>query len=260
MRDRHEDYKKRETILMSQRISEETGNTEHAHNSEHDLSHLPQLPPGVYIPAPTQTPRRKTRWSDAIDIIFEKDPACRNIFEALLYQSLWAIIYHRIAHALYNAHIPFLPRLISQFARFITGGIEIHPGAQIGKRFFIDHGAGVVLRETTVIGNNVMLYHQVTLGATGWWRRGPGRLQKRHPTIEDDVTIGVGAAILGPITIGRGSKIGAMALVLESVPPNSVVASKPAELLVKGGEALEKHQELTQGWNSNDPWEMDYQI
>jgi len=106
----------------------------------------------------------------------------------------------------------------------------------------------------------VMLYHQVTLGATGWWRRSPGRLQKRHPTIEDDVTIGVGAAILGPITIGKGSKIGAMALVFESVPPNSVVASKPAELLVKGGEALEKHQELTQGWSGNDSWEMDYQI
>ncbi len=113
-----------------------------------------------------------------------------------------------------------------------------------------------MIGETTEIGNNVMLYHQVTLGATGWWRPGPGRLQKRHPTIEDDVTIGVGAAILGPITIGRGSKIGAMALVLESVPPNSVVAAKPAELLVKSGEPLEKHQELTQGWNG----EMDYQI
>ncbi|TMB84114.1 MAG: serine O-acetyltransferase, partial [Chloroflexi bacterium] len=111
-------------------------------------------------------------WPDAIDIIFEKDPACRNIFEALLYQSLWAIFYHRIAHALYKAHIPFLPRFISQFARLITGGIEIHPGAQIGKRFFIDHGAGIVIGETTIIGDNVMLYHQVTLGATGWWRRG----------------------------------------------------------------------------------------
>src|SRR5437763_6359340 len=241
---------------MSQRISEGTDHNEQARNVEPDLAQLPQLPPGVLMPAPTKTPRRKTRWSDAIDVIFEKDPACRNIFEALLYQSLWAIIYHRIAHALYNAHIPFLPRLISQFARFITGGIEIHPGAQIGKRFFIDHGAGVVIGETTVIGNNVMLYHQVTLGATGWWRRSPGRLQKRHPTIEDDVTIGVGAAILGPITIGKGSKIGAMALVLESVSPNSVVASKPAELLVKGGETLVKHQELTQGWSG----EMDYQI
>src|SRR5229473_6252347 len=241
---------------MSQRISEEAGNNERIQNSDPDLAQLPELPPGVSIAAPGQTPRRKTRWPDAIDVIFEKDPACRNIFEALLYQSLWAIIYHRIAHALYIAHIPFVPRLISQLARLLTGGIEIHPGAQIGKRFFIDHGAGVVIGETTVIGNNVMLYHQVTLGATGWWRPGPGRRQKRHPTIEDDVTIGVGAAILGPITVGRGSKIGAMALVLESVSPNSVVAAKPAELLVKGGETLEKHQELTQGWSG----EMDYQI
>ncbi len=242
---------------MSQRIPEETSkNNRSSSNDEPDLEQLPELPPGVYIPAPTTTPRRRTPWPDAIDVIFEKDPACQNIFEALLYQSLWAIIYHRIAHALYKMRIPFLPRLISQIARFFTGGIEIHPGAQIGRRFFIDHGAGVVIGETTVIGNNVMLYHQVTLGATGWWRPGPGRRQKRHPTVEDDVTIGVGAAILGPITIGRGSKIGAMALVLESVPPNSVVAAKPAELLVKSGEPLVKHQELTQGWNG----EMDYQI
>ena len=243
-------------MSMSQRIPEETSKNNRISNDEPDIAQLPELPPGVYIPAPTATPRRRTPWPDAIDVIFEKDPACRNIFETLLYQSLWAIIYHRIAHFLYKMHIPFLPRLISQFARFVTGGIEIHPGAQIGRRFFIDHGAGVVIGETTVIGNNVMLYHQVTLGATGWWRPGPGRRQKRHPTIEDDVTIGVGAAILGPITIGRGSKIGAMALVLESVPPNSVVAAKPAELLVKSGEPLVKHQELTQGWNG----EMDYQI
>ncbi|GER82978.1 hypothetical protein KTAU_16150 [Thermogemmatispora aurantia] len=221
---------------------------------ETDLSQLPEVPPGMLIPAPSSTPRKRTRWPDAIDVIFEKDPACNNIFEALLYQGLWAIFFHRIAHFLYNLHIPVIPRLISQFARLVTGGIEIHPGAKIGKRFFIDHGAGVVIGETAEIGNNVMLYHQVTLGATGWWRPGPGRKQKRHPTIEDDVTIGVGAAILGPITIGRGSKIGAMALVLESVPPNSVVAAKPAELLVKSGEPLAKHEELTQGW------EMDYQI
>jgi serine O-acetyltransferase len=223
---------------------------------EADLLSLPKLPPGVAIPAPSMIPRQRTRWPDAIDVIFEKDPACRNIFEAIVYPGLWAILYHRVAHALYNAHIPFIPRLISQFARFITGGIEIHPGAQIGKRFFIDHGAGVVIGETTSIGNNVMLYHQVTLGATGWWRPGPGRKQKRHPTIEDDVTIGVGAAILGPIVIGKGSQIGAMAMVFESVPANSVVAAKPAELLVKGGETLKQHQELTQGWNG----EMDYQI
>ena len=230
------------------------------HNEETDLTHLPELPPGVSIPVPGKAPRRRTPWPNDIDVIFEKDPACRNIFEALLYQGLWAIFYHRIAHALYKAHVPFLPRLVSQFARFMTNGIEIHPGAQIGERFFIDHGAGVVIGETAIIGNNVMLYHQVTLGATGWWRRGPGRKQKRHPTIEDNVTIGVGAAILGPITIGTGSTIGAMALVLESVPPNSVVASKPAELLIKGGERLEKHEELSQGWNGTDPWEIDYQI
>ena len=215
---------------MSQQISEEANNNRLSQSTETEaeLAQLPELPPGIYIPAPSSTPHRKTRWPDAIDVIFEKDPACRNIFEALLYQSLWAIFYHRIAHALYKAHVPFLPRFISQFARLMTGGIEIHPGAQIGKRFFIDHGAGIVIGETAIIGNNVMLYHQVTLGATGWWRRGPGRLQKRHPTIEDDVTIGVGAAILGPITIGKGSKIGAMALVLESVPHTSVVASTPA--------------------------------
>lgn len=235
-------------------ISKESEANQQAYDA--DLAQLPQLPPGIYIPAPTRTPRRRTRWPDAIDVIFEKDPACRNIFEALTYPGLWATIYHRIAHALYKSHIPVLPHIISQFARAVTGGIEIHPGAQIGKRFFIDHGAGVVIGETTIIGDNVMLYHQVTLGATGWWRPSPGRKQKRHPTIENDVTIGVGAAILGPITIGHGSKIGAMAMVQESVPPNSVVASKPAELLMKGGAPLEKHEELTQGWNG----EMDYQI
>ena len=247
----------------SQGISDDGGSSnalEQEQQLDVDLAMLPELPPGVFIPAPSRTPRRRTRWPDAIDVIFEKDPACSNIIEALLYQGLWAILYHRLAHALYNAHVPLLPRLISQFARWITGGIEIHPGAQIGKRFFIDHGAGVVIGETAVIGDNVMLYHQVTLGTTGWWRPSPGRKQKRHPTIEDDVSIGVGAAILGPITVGRGSRIGGMTLLLESVPPNSVVASKPAELLVKGGEALKKHQDLSQGWNGTDPWEIDYQI
>ncbi len=227
---------------------------EQAINGEVDIAALPELPPGMFIPAPTASPRHRTIWPDTIDVIFEKDPACNSIFEALLYQGLWALLFHRLAHKLYTAHVPLIPRIISQFARIVTGGIEIHPGAQIGKRFFIDHGAGVVIGETAIIGDNVMLYHQVTLGATGWWRPGPGRKQKRHPTIEDDVTIGVGAAILGPITIGQGSRIGGMTLVLESVPPNSVVVSKPAEMLVKGGETLARHQELTQGW------EMDYQI
>jgi serine O-acetyltransferase len=238
---------------MSQRLPDETSDVS---PGDDELSQLPELPPGLFIPVPGRMPRRRTIWPDAIDVIFEKDPACKNIFEALFYQSFWAVLYHRAAHALYTWHVPVLPRLISQFARFITGGIEIHPGAQIGRRFFIDHGAGVVIGETAVIGRNVMLYHQVTLGATGWWRPDPAHLRKRHPTIEDDVTIGVGAAILGPVTIGRGSHIGAMALVLESVAPHSVVAAKPAELLMEGGKPLVQHQELTQGWNG----EMDYQI
>ncbi len=193
--------------------------------------------------------RRRFRWPDAIDVIFEKDPAALNIFEVLMYQGLHAILLHRVAHALYRAHIPILPRMISQFARLWTGGIEIHPGARIGKRFFIDHGSGIVIGETAEIGDNVMLYHQVTLGATGWWKNmGPNRRVKRHPTIEDNVTIGCGASILGPVTVGRNSKIGAMALVLEDVPPDSVVVAKPAELLMLRGKPLEQHQELTQGW------------
>ena len=204
---------------------------------------------------PAAQPRQRTPWPDVIDVIFEKDPAARNIFEVLLYQGLHAILFHRVAHALYRAHIPILPRLISQIARLLTGGIEIHPGASIGKRFFIDHGSGIVIGETAEIGDNVMLYHQVTLGATGWWKNtGPNRRVKRHPTIEDNVTIGCGASILGPVTVGRNCKIGAMALVLEDVEPDSVVVAKPAELLVVRGKTLAHHQELTQGW------EPDYQI
>ena len=183
--------------------------------------------------------RRRTRWPDAIDVVFEKDPAARNVFEVLTYQGLHAIAIHRVAHALYRMRVPLLPRLISQIARVLTGGIEIHPGARIGKRFFIDHGTGVVIGETAEIGDNVMLYHQVTLGATGWWKhRDDGRV-KRHPTIEDNVTIGVGASILGPITIGHDSKIGAMALVLESLPPHSVVTAQPAMLLTQRGKGRE---------------------
>ena len=194
---------------------------------------------GLRPPASRPAPRKRTRWPDAIDVVFEKDPAACTIFEVLTYQGLHAIFYHRIAHALSVRRIPFLPRLISQFARLATGGIEIHPGARIGKRFFIDHGTGVVIGETAEIGDNVMLYHQVTLGATGWWKhRGDGRV-KRHPTIEDNVTIGVGASILGPITIGHDSKIGAMALVLQSLPPHSVVVAQPAQLVHRQGEKTE---------------------
>jgi serine O-acetyltransferase len=168
---------------------------------------------------------------DDISVAFEKDPAARNVLEVLTYQGLHAILLHRVAHALWVRNIPFIPRLISQIARLVTGGIEIHPGARIGRRFFIDHGTGVVIGETAEIGDNVMLYHQVTLGATGWWKDMTSGRRKRHPTIEDNVVIGVGASILGPVTIGRGSRIGALALVLESVPPNSTVVAAPAMML-----------------------------
>ena len=197
--------------------------------------------------------RRRTIWPDDIDVIFEKDPAARNIFEVLTYQGLHALLLHRLAHALYRAHVPFLPRLISQVARILTGGIEIHPGARIGRRFFIDHGTGVVIGETAEIGDNVMLYHQVTLGATGWWKRNGDGRKKRHPTIEDNVTIGVGASILGPITIGRDSKIGAMALVVESLPAHSVVVAQPAQLLQRRGEPTVLHSQRDDAF-------LDYQI
>lgn len=209
----------------------------------------------VQPPAPA-APHTRTRWPDDIDVIFEKDPAARNVFEVLTYQGLHALLLHRVAHRLYLAGVPFLPRLISQVGRVITGGIEIHPGARIGRRFFIDHGAGVVIGETAEIGDNVMLYHQVTLGATGWWKhRGDGRV-KRHPTIEDNVTIGVGASILGPVTIGHDSKIGAMALVLENIPPHSLVVSHPAHLRTPQGGQADLETQLA----DEEPFQFDYII
>ncbi len=194
--------------------------------------------------------RRFLLWPlpDDICVVFDKDPAATNLAEVLLYQGLHALLLHRMAHPLYSRGVPFLPRLISQFGRFITSGIEIHPGARIGKRFFIDHGTGIVIGETTEIGDDVMLYHQVTLGATGWWKDVRNGRTKRHPTIEDRVTIGVGASILGPVTIGHDSKIGAMALVVESVPPHSTVVASPARLL---------HRTKGQGVTVED---MDFQI
>ncbi|MCL4543066.1 MAG: serine O-acetyltransferase [Chloroflexi bacterium] len=191
-------------------------------------------------------PRRCLWWTlpEDVQVVFEKDPAARNVAEVLLYQGLHAIFLHRIAHRLYLRGVPFLPRLISQFARIITGGIEIHPGAKIGRRFFIDHGTGIVIGETAEIGDDVMLYHQVTLGATGWWKHRADGEQKRHPTIEDRVTIGVGASILGPVTIGHDSKIGAMALVIESVPAHSTIVASPARLLQRRDDRTIEVQDL----------------
>ncbi|MGC8843108.1 MAG: serine O-acetyltransferase, partial [bacterium] len=163
-----------------------------------------------------------------IKAVFERDPAARNIWEVLTYPGLWAIIFHRIAHLLWEANLRFLARLISQISRFLTG-IEIHPGAKIGKGFFIDHGMGVVIGETTIIGNNVTLYQGVTLGGTGKERG------KRHPTIDDDVVIGAEAVLLGPIYVGKGARIGAGSVVLKSVPPNCTVVGVPARVVRKEG-------------------------
>ena len=163
--------------------------------------------------------------------IFERDPAATNVFEVLLYQGLWALMIHQISHLLYRMHIPIIPRLISQMVRFTTG-IEIHPGATIGKRVVIDHGAGVVIGETSVIGNDVLIYQGVTLGGTG------KEHGKRHPTIGNRVIVGAGAIILGGIEIGDDARVGAGAVVTRTVPPNSTVVGNPAHIVVLEGKKM----------------------
>ena len=159
-----------------------------------------------------------------IKVIFDKDPAAGNIFEVLLYQGLWAIWVHRAAHQLYKWGVPFLPRLISQIMRLLTL-IEIHPGATIGRRFFIDHGCGVVIGETTIIGDDVTLFQGVTLGGTGKEKG------KRHPTVGHKVVIGAEAIVLGNITIGDNATIGAGSVVTKAVPAGVTVVGNPARVL-----------------------------
>ncbi|WEZ00569.1 serine O-acetyltransferase [Bacillus subtilis] len=176
-----------------------------------------------------------------IDTVFDQDPAARSYFEVILtYSGLHAIWAHRIAHALYKRKFYFLARLISQVSRFFTG-IEIHPGATIGRRFFIDHGMGVVIGETCEIGNNVTVFQGVTLGGTGKEKG------KRHPTIKDDVLIATGAKVLGSITVGEGSKIGAGSVVLHDVPDFSTVVGIPGRVVVQNGKKVRRnlnHQDL----------------
>ncbi|MCM8790980.1 MAG: serine O-acetyltransferase [Candidatus Omnitrophica bacterium] len=168
-----------------------------------------------------------------IQAVFDRDPAAVNFLEVLLtYSGLHAIIFYRIAHALKKLGVPFFPRWISQLARFLTG-IEIHPGAQIGKRFFIDHGMGVVIGETTIIGDDVLLYQGVTLGGTGIQKG------KRHPTIGNNVVVGTGAKVLGNITIGDNSYIGANAVVIKDVPPNSTVVGVPGRITKQDGKKID---------------------
>lgn len=162
-----------------------------------------------------------------IQAVKRNDPAARNSFEILmLYPSIHAVFFHRIAHFLYKRHLFFLARLVSQISRFITG-IEIHPGAKIGSGLFIDHGMGVVIGETAEIGDNVTIFHGVTLGGTG---KDKG---KRHPTVGNNVVIGAGAKVLGPIKIGDGAKIGANAVVLKDVPVNATAVGIPARTILK---------------------------
>jgi len=160
-----------------------------------------------------------------IKTIKEKDPAAKSTLEiVLLYQGFHALILHRLAHKLYKLKVPFLPRLISQFSRFITG-IEIHPGATIGKNFFIDHGMGVVIGETAIIGDNCLVYQGVTLGGTG------KECGKRHPTIGNNVTLGAGAILLGNISIGDNSNVGAGSVVIKSAKENSTLVGVPARVV-----------------------------
>jgi len=174
-----------------------------------------------------------TVFAEEIQTIQKRDPAARSVIEVvLLYQGLHALIYNRIAHFFYERGRFFIARFISQVARSMTG-IEIHPGARIGKRFFIDHGMGVVIGETAIIGDDVLLYQGVTLGGTGLEKG------KRHPTIGNNVVIGAGAKVLGNITVGDNAYIGANAVVIKDVPPNSTVVGVPGRITRQDGKKID---------------------
>ncbi|HVP47626.1 MAG TPA: serine O-acetyltransferase [Bryobacteraceae bacterium] len=162
---------------------------------------------------------------EQIDTIFREDPAAKSTLEIFLcYPGFHAILFHRLAHKLYTAGVPLAPRLVSQISRFLTG-IEIHPGARIGRRFFIDHGAGVVIGETAEVGDDCLLYQGVTLGGTG------NEKGKRHPTLGDRVVVGTGAKVLGSIRIGNDVKIGAGSVVVHPVPDGSTVVGIPGKVV-----------------------------
>ncbi|HEV8341130.1 MAG TPA: serine O-acetyltransferase [Candidatus Binatia bacterium] len=171
-------------------------------------------------------------WStlkEDIRVVFERDPAARNIWEIIFtYPGFHALFFYRVSHFLWDKGFKGLGRFVSHIGRFLTG-IEIHPGAKIGRRFFIDHGMGVVIGETAEIANDVTIYQGVTLGGTSL------RKEKRHPTVEDWVLVGVDATVLGPVTIGRNSKIGSGSVVLTDVPPNSTVVGIPGRVVKAEG-------------------------
>ena len=176
---------------------------------------------------------------DEIKVIRERDPAIHSSMEVFLYPSFRVMIHYRLAHKLYLKKHYLLARFVSQRAARKTG-IEIHPGAQIGSGFFIDHGTGVVIGETTIIGNNVTLYQGVTLGGTG------KESGKRHPTLEDNVMVSAGAKVLGSFTIGANSKIGAGSVVLEEVPPNCTVVGVPGRIIKRENEVVIPRETMDQ--------------
>ncbi|MFP5236800.1 MAG: serine O-acetyltransferase [Acidobacteriota bacterium] len=172
------------------------------------------------------------RIREDIQSVLERDPAARSTLEVLTcYPGLWAVWFHRVSHRLWKSHLRLLARMLSQVARFLTG-VDIHPGALLGRRLFIDHATGVVIGETTIVGSDVTLYQGVTLGGTG------KQHGKRHPTICDNVFIGNNANVLGNITVGQNSRVGAGSVVLTDVPPNSTVVGVPAHIVYRNGQRV----------------------
>lgn len=166
-----------------------------------------------------------SRLREDIACVFERDPAARSTWEVLTcYPGVHALVLHRLAHALWRGGFKWLGRFVSHFARWFTG-IEIHPGASIGRRFFIDHGMGVVIGETAEIADDCTIYHGVTLGGTSWDKG------KRHPTLEKGVVIGAGAKVLGPVTVALGAKVGSNAVVVRDVPPRATAVGIPARII-----------------------------
>jgi serine O-acetyltransferase len=188
-----------------------------------------------------------SRLKEEIAVVFERDPAARNAWEVITcYPGFHALLVHRLAHWLWGARLRWLARLVSHLGRFLTG-IEIHPGARIGRRFFIDHGMGVVIGETAEIGDDCTLYHGVTLGGTSW-NKG-----KRHPTLGNGVVLGAGAKILGPITIGDGARVGSNAVVVKSVPPGATAIGIPAHIVEKEAGDKSGFSAYAVGAGMNDP-------
>ena len=181
--------------------------------------------------------------------VFARDPAARNVFEVLTcYSGVQAVIFYRLTHFIWRYKLYWLARFISTFARWLTG-IEIHPGAVIGRRFFIDHGMGVVIGETAIIGDDCMLYHGVTLGGTSWDK------VKRHPTLKNGVVIGAGAKILGPITLGENVRVGSNSVVVRSIDDNETVVGIPGRIVRKkaeDGDSFDSYAANSSG-TSNDP-------